>query len=112
MYKSDCIFCQIAQKKSPAKIIWENRYFIAIESIHLFTPIHILLMWKEHDHTVLGQTILWDQARKIAKRLKLDSFRLVVNIGKDAYQTIEHEHIHLLGGRYLGLYVEGENYDQ
>ena len=108
-----CIFCNIVNKKSPAKIIYEDDKIIAFPDINPSAPVHILIIPKKHiksanelkaeDQALLGKMIL--TAKKLAKENKIDQsgYRLVINTGKDGGQIIEHLHLHLLGGKKLGF---------
>jgi len=108
-----CIFCDIINKKSPAKILYEDDEIIAFPDINPSAPVHILIIPKKHiksaneleaeNQVLLGKMIL--TAKKLAKENKIDQsgYRLVINTGKDGGQIIEHLHLHLLGGKKLGF---------
>ena len=108
-----CIFCDIVNKKSSAKIIYEDDEILAFPDINPSAPVHILIIPKKHiksvnelkteDQALLGKMIL--VAKKLAKENKIDQpgYRLTVNVGKDGGQIIEHLHLHLLGGKKLGF---------
>jgi histidine triad (HIT) family protein len=104
----DCLFCKIARKEIPAKIIYEDDSVFAFEDIHPQAPTHILICPKKHlvsladatkeDTAVLGNLQL--VAAKLAGEKKLtDGYRTVVNNGRGAGQSVFHLHLHLLGGR-------------
>jgi len=104
------LFCKIAKHEIPAKIRYEDEKFIAFDDINPKAPVHILLIPKEHipsvaalkdeDQELIGKMIL--KARDIAKEAGLESFRLVFNSGRDAGQSVDHIHLHILGGKVLG----------
>lgn len=104
---ADCLFCKIAGKAIPAKIVYEDADVFAFEDINPQAPTHVLVCPKKHfaslDHAtpdeeaVLGKVAL--VAAKIARERKLGSYRTVVNTGGGAGQTVFHLHMHLLGGR-------------
>lgn len=106
-----CIFCDIVNKKSPAKLVYEDDEIIAFPDIHPSAPVHVLIIPKKHlscvnditkeNQTLVGKMIL--VAKKLAEEKKIDQsgYRLVINCGKDAGQVIEHLHLHLLGGKKL-----------
>ena len=108
---SECIFCKIAAKKIPAKIIYEDDLAIAFEDINPKAPIHSLIIPKKHisttldieegDHTLIGY--LFQVAAQISKDkgIAKKGFRLVMNTNADAGQTVFHVHLHLLGGRAM-----------
>lgn len=107
----DCLFCKIANKEIPGKIVFENERILAFRDIDPKAPVHVLIIPKEHipglndisDSTneLLGQ--IQNAAKEIAKKenLSQSGYRLVVNCGKDAGQAVDHLHYHLLGGRKL-----------
>ena len=106
-----CLFCQLIKKEIPAKIVYEDKKFIAFNDINPISPIHILIVPKKHtisinhlnsrDKNLMGELFLI--AKKVAKNKKLtkSGYRLIINVGKNAGQTIPHIHLHLLGGKRL-----------
>jgi histidine triad (HIT) family protein len=106
MAKQKCIFCQIIAGELPATIIWQDDLAIAINDLYPQAPCHLLIIPKQHysditecnDPLLLGN--LLKQATKLAALKDLTSgFRLVINTGASAGQSVNHIHIHLLGGR-------------
>ena len=106
----DCLFCKIAAKQIPAKLVHEDADVFAFEDIHPQAPTHILICPKKHfasleeattaDEVLLGKIAL--VAAKLARERNLQSgYRTVVNTGSGAGQTVLHFHMHLLGGREL-----------
>ena len=104
----DCLFCKIATKKVPAKIVYEDADLFAFEDISPQAPTHILICPRKHfasltdadtqDQAVLGKLQL--VAAKLAReRNLLEGYRTVVNTGRGAGQSVFHVHLHLLGGR-------------
>jgi histidine triad (HIT) family protein len=108
---TDCLFCKIVNKEILAKIVYEDESILAINDIEPKAPVHVLLIPKKHitsieeirpeDRELVGELFL--VAVKIAKDKGVaeSGYRLLVNKGKDAGQTIEHLHLHLLGGKKL-----------
>ncbi len=106
-----CIFCKIAGKQIPGKIVYEDELVVAFEDLDPKAPVHILIIPREHIPTVLELTsvhkeILFrmhETAAKVAKERNIDSrgFRLVMNTNAEAGQSVFHLHLHLLGGRHL-----------
>jgi histidine triad (HIT) family protein len=105
------IFQRIIDKEIPAKIVYEDDLCLAFQDVKPQAPTHVLLIPKRDikslddvgvdDQMTLGHMILI--VRKLAEQLKLGSgYRLVVNCGPDAGQTVDHLHFHLIGGRSLG----------
>ena len=105
---SDTIFQKIIDKELPANIVYEDDSCLAFKDINPVAPVHILIIPKkkiekisdsnEEDKELLGHLFL--VAGDIAKDLGIeDAFRLVVNNGAGAQQTVFHLHIHLIAGR-------------
>jgi len=109
--KQDCLFCKIAAKEIPAKVVYEDEKIIAIEDINPVAPIHILLIPKEHigslDDVTNNNIDLLGHIQVVSARIARDmkiseqGYRLVNNCGEWGGQTVLHIHYHLLGGREL-----------
>jgi len=108
---SDCIFCQIAAGRIPAKKVGETTHVYAFRDNNPQAPTHVLLIPKEHvadsaadlgpQHAIM-LTELFGLAAKIARDERLElGWRLVTNVGPEAGQSVYHLHVHLLGGRSL-----------
>ncbi len=107
----NCLFCNIAQKKIPATIVYEDEDVVALKDLNPQAPTHILIIPQKHistlndlqpgDAALVGKVIL--AAKNIAKEKGLaeGGYRLVLNCNKDAGQTVFHIHCHLLGGRAM-----------
>jgi histidine triad (HIT) family protein len=106
-----CLFCSVLEKKVPATIIYEDEHAIAFRDIRPVAPTHVLVIPRKHiaaihdvteaDVGTLGQVML--AARNVAHQegLEAGGYRLVVNDGDAAGQTVHHIHVHVLGGRDL-----------
>ena len=105
---ADCLFCKIAAKKIPSKIVYEDDDVFAFEDIGPQAPTHILIIPRKHfaslneatneDQALIGKMHL--VAAELARKLKLlDGYRTVANSGSGAGQSVFHLHLHLLGGR-------------
>jgi histidine triad (HIT) family protein len=106
----DCVFCKIINREIPAKIVFEDDQTLAFYDINPAAPVHILLIPKRHvekvgdvlsgDHLV---SIITDRAVRLADMLGIskEGFRLVFNSGPQGGQTVDHLHLHLLGGRLM-----------
>ena len=105
---SDTIFQKIIDKELPADIVYEDDSCLAFKDINPVAPVHILIIPKkkiekisdstQEDKELLGHLFL--VAGDIAKDLGIEeAFRLVVNNGAGAQQTVFHLHIHLIAGR-------------
>ena len=115
------IFNDIINKKIPAEIIYESENILAFKDIAPVAPIHYLIIPKKeiksvslsskNDISILGEMIY--SANIIAKKLNIDNdgYRLVINDGRNGCQSINHIHIHLIGGKQLSWPpgVEGNN---
>ena len=106
MSKEKCIFCQIITGELTSTIIWQDESAIAIRDLYPQAPCHLLIIPKQHynditqcnDPLLLGNLLKY--TTKLAALENLSSgFRLVINTGAVAGQTVNHIHIHLLGGR-------------
>jgi histidine triad (HIT) family protein len=107
---TDCLFCRIVAGTIPAQRLHEDEHTLAFIDIHPQAPKHLLIIPKQHvtsiahateaDTPVLGH--LMAVAAKLAREQGLDSgYRVVVNTGPDGGQTVDHLHLHLLGGRHM-----------
>jgi histidine triad (HIT) family protein len=105
---ADCLFCKIAAKQIPSKIVYEDPDIFAFEDIGPQAPTHILLIPRKHfasldeatpeDQAVIGKLHLV-AAQLARERNLLAGYRTVVNNGAGAGQSVFHLHLHLLGGR-------------
>lgn len=105
------IFEKIINRDVPAKIIYESDDLIAFHDVDPKAPIHILIVPKhklvrladasEDDALMLGKLIV--ASKKVASDLGVleSGYRLVINNGPDAGESVSHLHVHLLGGRPL-----------
>jgi histidine triad (HIT) family protein len=104
-----CIFCRIVERRTPARIVFEDDEIVAFEDTNPQAPIHILIVPRKHlaslkdatpeDAALLGRLSL--VAAQLARERGLDTkgYRTVVNTGSGAGQTVLHLHLHLLAGR-------------
>lgn len=105
------IFKRIIDKEIPARIVFEDDHCVAFHDVNPQAPTHVLVIPRKEipslaragddDSALLGH--LLTTARKLADELGLsDGYRLVINCGANGGQTVDHLHVHLLGGRSLG----------
>ena len=105
------IFKRIIDKEVQAKIVYEDGLCLAFHDVNPQAPAHVLLIPKKEirslnepdaeDQMLLGHLLM--RVPAIAEQLGLNSgYRLVINCGPDAGQTVDHLHLHILGGRSLG----------
>jgi len=107
---ADCVFCRIVAGEIPAEIIDVDDDTVVIRDINPQAPTHLLVIPKEHIPSAdkVEEPKVWaeifDKATKVARKLGLEKegYRLVVNCGWKAGQTVFHLHVHLLSGRLLG----------
>jgi len=104
------IFEKIIAREIPAKVVWEDDDAIAFEDVNPQAPVHVLIVpkkviprlaeAKDSDRATLGKLLL--TAGEIAKKLGLSGgYRVVINNGPDAGESVPHLHVHLLGKRAL-----------
>jgi histidine triad (HIT) family protein len=108
----DCLFCRIASGEIPAKVVYQDEQVVAFRDITPQASTHILIIPRQHiadllqftaeDGALLGK--MTGVAAELARQegLAERGFRLVVNTGPDAGQSVQHLHLHLLGGREMG----------
>lgn len=111
MAEQDCLFCRIAARAIPAQVVHETEHLLAFRDIDPKAPVHVLIIPKRHiasvnavgadDASLLGELFVAARAIAEAEGLTDDGYRLVVNTGAGAGQTVWHIHLHLLGGRDL-----------
>jgi histidine triad (HIT) family protein len=108
----DCLFCGIISGKIKGDIVYQDEAVVAFKDVNPKAPVHILIVPRKHistllrlepdDESVIGNVfraaVYLAEQEEIAK----SGFRIVVNCGADAGQSVFHLHYHLLGGRRLG----------
>ena len=107
----DCLFCKIISGEISSEKIYEDEMCIIIKDIEPIAPIHYLMIPKRHyaylnEATVseaMELSFMLNKLSQIAGEIGLkNGYRLIINQGDDAGQTIKHLHIHILGGKKLG----------
>jgi len=108
---SDCVFCKIVNGEIPCDKVYEDDKILAFHDIKPEAPAHVLIIPKTHisslndikneNSGVISH--IFEKIPKIANTLGVDEsgYRVVSNCGKDAVQTVDHIHFHLLGKRTL-----------
>ncbi len=106
----NCIFCKIIEGKIPSTPVYQDEQGYAFADVNPQAPVHVLIAPREHiasideastDQRALLGHLLW-AASEIARKKGLENgYRIVVNTGSDGGQTVDHLHLHLLGGRLL-----------
>jgi histidine triad (HIT) family protein len=107
---TDTIFTKIINREIPANIIFEDELCIIIEDISPQAPLHYLAIPKKeiigvsdldyNDNDIMGHLML--TIKKQMQNINVSNYRLVINNGSEAGQTIFHLHIHILANRTLG----------
>ena len=106
-----CLFCDIASGKLLVTPLFENEHVMAFNDIHPQAPTHILIIPKQHIQSVhdtqpehaalLGELLLTAKAIAASAGLAEKGYRLILNTKQDGGQTVDHLHVHLLGGRQM-----------
>lgn len=107
----DCLFCRIANGELPVELVYQDDLVAAFRDINPQAPTHILVAPKRHIPDVLQLTAddgellvrIHQAIAELARKegIAEEGFRVVVNTGSAAGQTVQHIHFHLLGGREL-----------
>jgi histidine triad (HIT) family protein len=108
---SDCLFCRIVEGEIPADVVHETETTLAFRDLEPQAPTHVLVIPRSHHANAaeLAQAApdvlvdVFTSAKAVADREGLDEgYRLVLNTGAQAHQTVFHAHLHVLGGRSMG----------
>ncbi len=109
---SETIFSKIIKREIPATIVFENETVLAFKDVNPVAPVHILVIPKKEipnvnslekeDGEIL--TDLFEAIKQIVieQGISETGYRLVINNGEDALQSVKHLHIHIIGGKMLG----------
>ncbi|MEW5865440.1 MAG: histidine triad nucleotide-binding protein [Bacillota bacterium] len=108
MGETQCLFCRIANREVPSDVVYEDDEVMAFRDINPQAPVHVLVIPRRHidsiaevsesDRDLMGHVMV--TAVRLASNLGVsDGFRVVVNAGEKAGQSVWHVHVHLLGGR-------------
>ena len=105
-----CLFCKIIEGSIPSTAVYQDDQCYAFADIHPQAPVHVLIVPRRHldsvadakgsDKALLGH-LFWAGAEIARAKGLPEGYRLVVNTGPDGGQTVDHLHVHLLGGRPL-----------
>ena len=107
---SETIFSKIIRREIPADIVYEDDLALAFKDVSPQAPTHILVIPKKplpqlsaaesEDHALMGHLLL--TAKRVAEQVGLSNgYRIVINNGNDGGQTVNHLHLHILGGRQM-----------
>ncbi len=109
MKDENCIFCKIGAGEIPTSKVYEDENVIAFDDMEPLMPVHTLIIPKDH-YANVGDNVpeetlghVFGAVRKVAeiKGLTERGYRLLVNTGEDASQSVKHLHVHLLGGGHM-----------
>ena len=109
---TDCLFCRIVAGEIPAAIVKRSDAALAFRDIDAKAPVHVLVIPAKHVAAVrdakgadgerlLGRLLAFAAEIAAEQGLDRDGYRIVTNTGKNAGQSVDHLHLHLLGGRKL-----------
>jgi histidine triad (HIT) family protein len=106
----DCLFCKIIAGTIPAKAVYQDEKCFAFHDIDPKAPVHVLVIPRKHlaslaeaqteDEPLLGH-LLWAAAEVARMQGLSNGYRTVISTGKDGGQTVDHLHVHVLGGRAM-----------
>jgi len=105
----ECIFCRIIERQIPSKVVYEDDRVVTIEDANPQAPVHLLVLPRKHlpslkevgheDELLLGHLLTVAAQVACEKQLEAKGYRVVVNNGSWAGQSVFHLHLHVLGGR-------------
>ena len=106
-----CVFCSIVERRTPSQIVFDNGDVLGFHDAQPQAPVHILFVPKKHvsdiqefsENGPVDIRPLFLAANEIARKLKIADrgYRLVINYKAEGGQTVDHLHLHLLGGRKM-----------
>lgn len=101
----NCLFCKLIKGELPSDKVLETQRILAFNDLHPQAPVHVLIISKTHTATHAETqdpqlfADLMQGAQQVAQQLGLTAYRLVMNNGAEAGQSVFHMHLHLLAGR-------------
>jgi len=106
---ADCIFCKIIAGEMKGNILYEDEDTLAFKDINPKAPVHFLVIPKKHvanileaGEEMLGKTLFRAKELAVQEGCGPKGARFVINCKTDGGQTVDHLHVHVLGGRRLG----------
>jgi histidine triad (HIT) family protein len=104
-----CIFCRIARGEIPTQMVASTKEIAAFRDLNPEAPVHILVVPKKHiaslddatESDLLGRMVSLAAAIARQEGIAKSGYRTVINTGKNGGQSVDHLHIHLLGGRHM-----------
>ncbi len=114
--KENCIFCRIVAGEAEADTVYQDELVTAFQDTRPIAPVHILIVPNEHidsandlfpnQEALLGHMIIVGTQLAAENGISASGYRLIINTGPNAGQTIFHVHLHLIGGRHLPFRFE------
>jgi histidine triad (HIT) family protein len=111
--EADCVFCRIVRGEIEAEVVYDEDDVLAIEDINSKAPVHVLIIPRQHvanleEIGALPDTVvkrLFEVASTVAEKLSVrdEGYAVMINNGRDAGQEVFHLHLHVMGGRRLGM---------
>lgn len=106
---NDCIFCMIGRGEIPASVVYEDDEVLAFDDIAPQAPVHTLIIPREHYANVADGVPPETMLRVMgtiprvaeAKGIAGSGYRVIINTGPDAAQSVHHFHVHILGGKAM-----------
>ena len=103
--EENCIFCKIIRGDFNTEFVLENEYAVVFNDINPAAPVHMLVVPKIHvaslneldDEALLGKLMI--TVKEVTKKVGLNSYKTLINTGKDAGQEVFHLHIHIMGDK-------------
>lgn len=105
-----CLFCKIIEGSIPSKPVYQDEQCYAFSDINPQAPVHALVIPRQHiaslaeagedDQALLGH-LLWAAAEVARQKGLGNGYRVVISTGRDGGQTVDHLHLHVLGGRQM-----------
>ena len=109
---ADCVFCRIASGEIPAQVVAQDERVVAFRDLNPQAPLHVLIIPRQHlvsvaeageEHEgLLGHLMVVAAGIARQEGIEAGGYRLVLNHGPNAGQSVFHVHLHLLGGRRFG----------
>ena len=105
-----CLFCKIVRKEIPADEVLRDEHVVAFRDLNPQAPTHVLVVPTDHAQHLSDFTAsatderaarLLHTAAELGRRFGRDGYRVVINEGRDAGQTVHHLHLHVLAGRHM-----------
>ena len=107
----DYFLCKIAQGQIPSTFLYEDDQVVVINDINPQTPVHMLVLPKKHiqslaaaqeeDRDLLGHMLMTAKNMARERGVAESGYRIIVNTGRDGAQTVQHLHMHIMGGKQL-----------